>query len=100
MKKIIVVCLLVLMGCGGGKWAMNPTMSPEQERISSVSDASKCTFIKAMFIEVAAPHRMNYFVTLNTHAAGGDSYKILSTGNERVSGMNLMQVNFEVYKCR
>ena len=53
-----------------------------------------------MFIEVAAPQRMNYFVTLNTHAEGGDSYKILSTGNERVSGMNLMQVNFEVYKCR
>ena len=91
--------IIVLSGCSG-KWAWSPQLSPEQQQISSVSDTSKCSFIKAAYVEVAAPSRLNYFVTLNTYKAGGDSYKIISTSTEKVSGFNLMQVNFEIYKCR
>ena len=96
-----VVLVVGLLGCSGSsRWALNPTLSPEQQKISSVSDASKCAFINHDFIEVAAPHRMNYFVTLGTLEAGGDSYKIISTSTEKVSGANLMQVNYEIYKCK
>jgi len=89
----------MMVGCGG-KWAWSPQLSPEQQKISSVSDTSKCSFIKAAYLEVADPSRLNYFVTLNTYKAGGDAYKIISTSTEKVSGFNLMQVNFEIYKCK
>jgi hypothetical protein len=103
MKKISVVvsCLILLavVGCGGSKWAISPQLSPEQQKVTSVSDTSKCKFIKAAYQEVSAAHRLSYFITQATLDAGGDSYKILATSNEKVAGMNIMMVNFEIYKC-
>jgi hypothetical protein len=74
-------------------------LSPEMQRISSVSDTTNCRFVKSMYIETQ-PHTLIYYVTLNTHDAGGDSYKIISTNNQMVMGVNIMMINFEIYKCK
>ena len=100
MKKIILlVSILVLFGCGGG----NKYLPPESEKISSISDTSKCIFIKNDFVETMRADKKIYYVQLRTYNAGGDSYKILSTNDENVPGMQYSRtymVNFEVYKCK
>lgn len=93
MKKIIVVCLLVLLGCGGLQ------ITPESGRVSSVSDTTKCSFIKSQYMQ-AMPYNMMQGVQQNTLNAGGDSYKIISTSSTKAIGVDMVQVNFEVYKCR
>ena len=93
MKKIIALALLFFMGCAGRH------LTPEMEAISSVSDTSKCKFISSLYVETR-PQTMQHYVKLNTGNAGGDSYKIISTNNQIVSGINIMMVNFEAYKCK
>jgi len=94
MKKIILLlsCLL-FVACASRQ------LTPEMERIQSVSDTSKCQFIRSMYTETQG-YNMLHYVKLNTGNAGGDSYKIISTNSERVQGVNIIMVNFEVYKCK
>jgi hypothetical protein len=91
---VVVLTVLVFAGC-----AMSPKLTPEMQKISSVSDTSNCKFIKHVYIETQASNMIDY-VQLNTGNAGRDSYKIISTADEMVMGMNIRKVNFEVYKCR
>ncbi|PKN71231.1 MAG: hypothetical protein CVU54_02075 [Deltaproteobacteria bacterium HGW-Deltaproteobacteria-12] len=97
MKKIFIVLFFafVVLGCARG----NRYLPPEGEKISSVSDTSKCTFIKNEYCETR-PSTMIHYVQLNTYNAGGDSYKIIATSNQIISGMNVMMINFEIYKCK
>jgi hypothetical protein len=48
----------------------------------------------------AMPYNMMQGVQQNTLNAGGDSYKIISTSSTKAIGVDMVQVNFEVYKCR
>jgi len=94
MKKSLIILLVIfLCSCASRQ------LTPEMEYISSVSDTSKCKFIRNMYCETQ-PHTMIHYVKLNTGNAGGDSYKIISTNNQIISGINVMMINFEVYKCR
>ena len=95
--SLLLLCPFVMslffIGCASRQ------LTPEMERISSVSDTTNCQFIKNMYVETQ-PHNMIHYVQLNTGNAGGDSYKIIATNNQIVSGINIMMVNFEVYKCK
>ena len=97
MKKLFVIgiVILALLGCAGRQ-----PLSPEMQRVSSVSDTHNCKFIKVLYMEIIFPHTLPYYLSRNAYNAGGDSYKIISTNNQTVMGMNIMMVNFEVYKCK
>lgn len=106
-KKIITAFVIALMvsmifiGCSGPQSLIpsNRPISPAMQNISSVSDTTHCKFIRSLYIEVQ-PSSLNYYVAFNTEKFGGDSYKIISTNNEMVMGVNIMMVNFEIYKCK
>lgn len=85
---------LVLIGCGGRQ-----PLPPELQRISSVSDTSKCQLVDTMYTETT-PYDLTYYLKLNTNNAGGDSYKIIATNSEVRMGLNVLMTNFEVYKCK
>ncbi len=92
--KILVVCLLIgLMGCGGLE------ITQGSRRVSSVSDTSQCKFIESRYMQ-AMPYNMMQGVQQNALNAGGDSYKIISTSSTKAIGVDMVQVNFEIYKCR
>ncbi len=107
MKKIYLVFVIVLVGsmffvnCSGPRSLIpwNRPISPGMSMVSSVLDTTNCHFIRSLYVEVL-PSSLNYYVALNTERAGGDSYKIISTSQERVMGTNIMMVNFEIYKCK
>ena len=99
MKKIILllilVFLLLLTGC------VQRQLTHEQQKISSVSDTSKCRFIKAEFAAVK-PQNLTCDIALITDETGGDSYKIVNTVNDYylLGGVKSVWVNFEIYKCK
>jgi uncharacterized protein YcfL len=96
MKKISVVLfvILLLIGCGS-----HHQLSPEGYKISSITDTSKCQFVKNAYFEARAS-TMIYYAQVNTEMAGGDSYKILNISNEYAMGVNIQMVNIEVWKCK
>lgn len=98
MKKIIFVFMcLALVACAGGNRSLP---SEASQNIRSVTDTSKCTFIKNAYLESRASV-MTHYIQLNVYNAGGDSYKITSTGQENIGGMvNAQLVNFEIWKCK
>ena len=94
MKKIVIIFLSVLLvGCGGIK------ITPESRRVSSVSDTTQCRFIDARYMQ-AMPYNMIQGVQQNVLNAVGDSYKIISTSSTKVIDLDMVQVNFEIYKCK
>ena len=95
MKKIFALFLcLWLSGCAGVQ------LTPEMQRISSVSDTSKCTFI-TNFTVTTEPHNMMQYVQYNTSVLGGDAYKILATTNQKIGRIDgFLATTFEVYKCK
>lgn len=96
MKRSIfysVIVAIFLVGCA-------PTpLPPEIAKVSSVSNSDNCKFIQNMYIETQ-PHTLTHYVKRNTYDTGGDSYKIISTNNQMIMGVNVMMVNFEIYKCK
>ena len=96
MKKIAIgFMFLALVACAGG----NRTLPPEGERIASVTDTSKCTFIKKDY-QVSRPEMMVSRIKLNVYNAGGDSYKIISSNPNIIGTVNTTQVDFEIWKCK
>lgn len=95
MKKLIFLfAVILLFGCASRQ------LSPEGYKITSVNDTSKCQFIQNGYTEVAIAANLTYYIQLNTERAGGDSYKIINTSQEKVSGMNIFEANFEIWKCK
>jgi hypothetical protein len=88
-----ILVIVTLSGCASRK------LTPEMEQISAVSDTRNCKFIKNTSTE-AHQQEMTYYIKLTTSDAGGDSYKIISTDTQKVSGVNTVMVKFEVYKCK
>ena len=95
MRIFLMVLLLVVLLIGG---CANRQLSQEGYKIASISDPSKCEFIKNVYYEARAA-TIGYYAQLNTEKAGGDSYKILNVSSERAAGFNIQMVNIEVYKC-
>jgi len=89
---LIVLLLFVLSGCA------NRRLSSSGHKISSVSDTSKCEFIKTAYFEARAS-KIAYYAQLNTEQAGGNAYKILNVANEMVMGVNIQMINIEIYNC-
>lgn len=95
MKKLICLfAVILLIGCGA-----RHQLSPEGYKISSVTDTSKCQFIKNVYFEARAS-TMIYYAQVNTEKEGGDSYKILNISNEYAAGVNIQMVNIEIWKCK
>jgi hypothetical protein len=95
MKKILcLLFVLVLAACA------TPQMSPDQQNVAPISETNSCKFIKTAYFEVSHPAKMHYYAALNTTNAGGDSYKILTTGNDMALGMKILTVNIAIYKCK
>lgn len=100
MKKIIIViCImaaasLFFAGCAGVR------LTPEMERITSVTDPSKCKFIRNMVI-TTQPHNMMRYLQYNTGKAGGDSYKVINATNQSLLVKDdVVMTSFEIYKCK
>lgn len=99
MKKIILFsitfCLLLIFGC------VHRPLTPQQQKISTVSDVTKCHFIKAEFAAVK-PQYLTDDLAVITEELGGNSYKIVNTVNDYylLGGVKSVWVNFEVYKCK
>jgi uncharacterized lipoprotein NlpE involved in copper resistance len=89
---LLMLLLFVLSGCA------NRQLSPSGHKISSVSDTSKCEFIKNTYFEARAS-TIAYYAQLNTERAGGNAYKILNVASERAAGINIQMVNIEIYNC-
>jgi hypothetical protein len=98
---LVLVTIFLFIGCRytGAELMGRPQSSPEQASISSISDTTKCAFIKSAYVETQ-PHTLNYYLKKNVYNAGGDSYKIISSNTQMVSGINIMMTNFEIYKCK
>ena len=95
MKKLICLfAVILLFGCASRQ------LSPEGYKITSISDTSKCQFIKNGYTEVAIASNLTYYIQLNTELAGGDSYKIINTPQEKVGGTTIFEANFEIWKCK
>jgi hypothetical protein len=92
-KAAILFSLLVLFACGGLK------ITPESQGVSSVSDSSQCKFVKSLFMQ-AMPYNMVQGVQQHALNAGGDAYKIISTTPTKMIGLDMVNVNFEIYKCK
>lgn len=91
-KYFVLLILFLLLGCA------NRQLSDSGYKISSVSDTSKCEFIKSTYFEARAS-TLTYYAQLNTERAGGNSYKILNVASERAAGVNIQMVNIEIYNC-
>ena len=86
--------VVALVGCAGVK------LTPEMQRITSVTDTAKCQFIQNMVI-TTQPHNMMRYLQYNTATTGGDSYKIIATTPQSLMARNdVVQTSFEIYKCR
>jgi len=95
MKKLLcLLAIFLLVGCGA-----RHQLSPEGYKISSVTDTSKCQFIKNAYFEARAS-TITYYAQVNTEMAGGDSYKIINVASEYAAGVNIQMVNIEVWKCK
>ena len=93
MKRITIFCaILLLCACAGRQ------LSESGQNIQSISDTSKCQFIKSGYCETR-PHNIAYYVQLNAERAGGNAYKILNVSSQMVMGVNIQMVTFEIYKC-
>jgi hypothetical protein len=95
MKKILVFCLLLgLAGCAGVQ------LTPEMERITSITDPTNCKIIKNMTI-TTQPHNMIRYLQYNTSVSGGDSYKVIATQSQSLMARNdTITTICEIYKCK
>jgi hypothetical protein len=68
--------------------------------VMPISDTNKCQFIKTAYFEVSHPSKMHYYAALNTAKAGGNSYKVQYSGEEKVFGLLVLKTNIAIYKCK
>jgi hypothetical protein len=77
---------------------IGPLPEPLQEVRSLGPNETGCAFVRSLYIEVR-DQTMNYYVARNTVKFGGNRYRITNTSHEFVMGVNILMVNFEIYKC-
>ena len=100
--RLVIICImaLYLTACAGFNPITGPEMTPEMQKVTPVENPDSCQFIKAVYYEVSQPAWIHAYACKNVVKQGGDSYKIVSTREEMVSGMRVTGVNINVYKCR
>lgn len=101
MKKIIIVLFVSVLFITGCLLPPKRELSPEQQKIRSLSNTEGCEIIKPMYFEVL-PYNLSYWVAVNTQNAGGNAYKIINTHTfwSQPEQANRLGVNIEVYKCK
>lgn len=75
-------------------------MTLYQKTIRPVSDTNSCEFLKTAYFEVSHPSKIHYYATKNVMSAGGDSYKIETTGNDRAVGIAIHTTTIGIYRCK
>ena len=99
MKRILYLLVVLVSACS------TPPMTPAQQNVAPISNTNNCRFITTAYFEVSHPSRMHYYAAKNTANAGGDSYKILTSG-EDYSGRSIGLIapinttNIAIYRCR
>ena len=94
MKIIsLVVTVAVLSACA------TPQMTPAQQEVRPITNTDNCKFIKTAYFEVSHPSKVHYYATQNVIAAGGDSYNIMSSGNDTAVGVKINTTTIGIYKC-
>lgn len=83
-----------------GEAAIRKQKTQTGEDVVPISDTNNCQFIKTAYFEVSHPSKIHDYAKLNTTRAGGDSYKIVYSGEERVFGLIIIKTNIAVYKCK
>ena len=61
-------------------------MTPEEQQVRPISETNNCKFIKTAYFEVSHPSKIHYYAAKNTVMAGGDSYQIMTSGNDEGYG--------------
>lgn len=79
-------------------------MTPEEQNVQPISQTNDCMFIKTVYFEVSSPSKIHYYAAKNTVKAGGDSYAILTAGEDdsiRSLGFNwsINTTNIAIYNC-
>jgi hypothetical protein len=77
-----------------------PDMTPYEKTIRPVSDTNSCEFLKTAYFEVSHPSKIHYYATKNVVAAGGDSYKIETTGKDAAVGIAIHTTTIGIYRCK
>ena len=77
-----------------------PEMTPYQKTIRPVSDTNSREFLKTAYFEVSHPSKIHYYATKNVVAAGGDSYKIETTGQDAAVGIAIHTTTIGIYRCK
>jgi len=99
MKKFLcLLAILVLMGCA--TYQTTPEEDVAMSAVTPVSDTKGCSFLGTRYFEVSHQSKIHHYAALNTVKAGGDSYKIMTTGSEVAFGVPIFMVNIEVYRCK
>ena len=96
-----IFCLLVVFAfpAYGAK-----KMTPEEQNVQPISQTNDCKFIKTVYFEVSSPSKIHYYAAKNTVKAGGDSYAILTAGEDdsiKSLGFNfsINTTNIAIYNC-
>lgn len=90
---LLIPVLALLSACAA------PQMSQAQQEVRPISNTDDCAFVKTAYFEVSHPSKLHYYATQNVIDAGGDSYNIMSTGNDTAVGLSIHTVNIGIYKC-
>jgi len=90
---LLIPVLALLSACAA------PQMSQAQQEVRPISNTDDCAFVKTAYFEVSHPSKLHYYATQNVIDAGGDSYNIITTGNDTAVGLGIHTVNIGIYKC-
>lgn len=95
MKIVTLLVMVALLSA-----CATPEMTPAQQEVRPITNTNDCKFIKTAYFEVSHPSKVHYYATENVIAAGGDSYNIMSGGNDKAVGMNIYTTTIGIYKCK
>lgn len=94
----IFLATMVVSSCGGFVGSAT-RMTPEEQRVHTVSDTSGCDFLTTTTTEEAAQH-VHTYIKKNVFASGGDAYKALSSEEGRdYFGAPTGRVTYEIWNC-
>jgi hypothetical protein len=76
-------------------------MTPDQQKVRPISETNNCEFLKTAYFEVSHPSKIHYYAAKNTAMAGGDSYQIMTTGNDNglTPAALIYTTTIGIYKC-
>lgn len=95
MKAILCFSALLALSASA-----TPEMTPLEKTIRPISDTNSCEFLKTAYFEVSHPSKIHYYAAKNVVAAGGDSYKIETTGNDTAVGVAIHTTTIGIYRCK